>query len=112
MHTSYLAHCKAACNDQPRAPDIIVFLIEKSDYVGTLVHARLIIQKEYAEFFSDAKFIVSQLPKSIGKELVQQIFASLSQDFYVENFNRVDEFVCPILIFSESTSMAIDLKKN
>lgn len=112
MQTSYLAHCKAAYNDHPQQQDIAVFLIEKSDYVGTLVHARLAIQKEYAESFSDRKFIVAHLPKSIGKELVEQIFASLSQDFYVENFNLVDEFIFPTLIFSGSTSTVIDLKKN
>ena len=66
----------------------------------------------YAEFFSDRKFILAHLPKLIGKELVEQIFASRSQDFYVENFHLVDEFIFSTLIFSGSTSTIIDLKKT
>ncbi len=112
MHPSYLAHCRAAYKDLAQRHDMAIFLIEKTDYVGTLVHAHLALQKEYAEFFSDEKFIVARLPKVIGKASVQQIFSSLSQDFYVENFNRVDEFSYPIMIFSDSTSTVIDLKKN
>ena len=112
MYPSYFAHCRAAYNDQAQGHDIAIFLIEKADYVGTLVLTHLTKHQEYAEFFSDEKFIVARFPKLIGKASVQQIFSSLSQDFYVENFNYVDEFICPIMIFAGSTSSVIDLKNN
>ena len=112
MHPSYFAHCKTAYNAQTQPAGIVIFLIGKSGYVGTLVRTHLAVHKEYTEFFTDEKIIAAHLPKLIGKESVQQIFASLSQDFYVENFNHIDAFNCPVMIFSESISTVVDLEKT
>ncbi len=109
---TYFTDCKAAYLAYPQQNNIAVFLIDKSDYVGMLVHHQLAREKEYAEFFSNDRVIAAHLPKSTSEELMRQIFASFSQDFEIENLDSSEIFACPVFIFTASTSSVIDLHQN
>ena len=52
------------------------------------------------------------MPITIAKQLVTQIYSSLSQDFFVSNLEDLEKFKQPVLVFSDSLAVVIEIQDN
>ena len=112
MHTSYVDDLEHYLSQTKPEPGTLFFAISKRDYIGTLVRSSLQAKAECKKIGETLGMHYFAMPITIAKQLIHQIYSSLSQDFFVSNFEDLETFKQPVLVFSDSQDLVIEINDN
>ncbi len=109
MQTSYVHELEHYLSLNRPDPETLFFAIDKHDYIGTLVRSYLVAKSECKKIGESMGMHYFAMPVSLAKQLLSQIYSSLSQDFFVSNLEDLEKFKHPVLVFSDSQARVVDI---
>lgn len=112
MQTSYVGDLEHYLSQTKPEPGTLFFVINQHDYIGTLVRSSLLAKAECKKIGETLGMHYFSMPITLAKQLVNQIYSSLSQDFFVTNLEDLEKFKQPVLVFSDSQALVVDIHNN
>jgi hypothetical protein len=112
MQATYVDDLEHFLRQTKPEPGTLFFAISKHDYIGTLVRSSLQAKAECKKIGESLGMHYFAMPISIAKQLITQIYSSLSQDFFVSNLEDLEKFKQPVLVFSDSQAVVIEIQDN
>ena len=109
MQASYVCDLEHYLSQTSPEPDTLFFAIDKHDYIGTLVRSYLVAKAECKKIGETMGMHYFAMPVSLSKQLLLQIYSSLSADFFVSNLDDLEKFKQPVLVFSDSQARVVDI---
>lgn len=109
MQTSYVHELEHYLSLNRPEPETLFFAIDKHDYIGTLVRSYLVAKSECKKIGETMGMHYFSMPVSLAKQLLSQIYSSLSQDFFVSNLEDLEKFKQPVLVFSDSQARVVEI---
>ena len=109
MQTSYVHELEHYLSLNRPEPETLFFAIDKHDYIGTLVRSYLVAKSECKKIGESMGMHYFAMPVSLVKQLLSQIYSSLSQDFFVSNLEDLEKFKQPVLVFSDSQARVVEI---
>ena len=109
MQASYVYDLEHYLSQTSPEPDTLFFAIDKHDYIGTLVRYYLVAKAECKKIGETMDMHYFAMPVSLSKQLLLQIYSSLSADFFVSNLDDLEKFKQPVLVFSDSQARVVDI---
>lgn len=112
MQATYVNDLEHYLSQIKPEPGTLFFAINKHDYIGTLVRSSLLAKAECKKIGETLGMHYFSMPVTIAKQLIIQIYSSLSQDFFVSNLDDLEKFKQPVLVFSDSQALVIEIQDN
>jgi hypothetical protein len=112
MQSTYVDDLEHYLRQTKPEPGTLFFAISKRDYIGTLVRSSLQAKAECKKIGETLGMYYFSLPITIAKQLITQIYSSLSQDFFVSHLEDLEKFKQPVLVFSDSQAVVIEIQDN
>ena len=109
MQTSYVHELEHYLSLNRPDPETLFFAIDKQYYIGTLVRSYLVAKSECKKIGESMGMHYFAMPVSLAKQLLSQIYSSLSQDFFVSNLEDLEKFKHPVLVFSDSQARVVKI---
>jgi hypothetical protein len=112
MQATYVDDLEHYLRQTKAEPGTLFFAINKRDYIGTLVRSSLQAKAECKKIGETLGMHYFAMPITIAKQLITQIYSSLSEDFFVSNLEDLEKFKQPVLVFSNSQAVVIEIQDN
>ena len=112
MQATYVHDLEHYLRQTKPEPGTLFFAINTRDYIGTLVRSSLQARAECKKIGETLGIHYFAMPITIAKQLITQIYSSLSKDFFVSNLEDLEKFKKPVLVFSDSQAVVIEIQDN
>ena len=107
----YASECQGAFDKAAlvQIQEPIVLLLDKSDYVGSLVGAFILKMPDALTAFSDAGATGILLTKKLCESGIEAAYSFLSEEFLIPDSANIEYCDAPVFVFSNSGVAVLDV---